>query len=131
MLEDTNDGSADDNPSTILWTPILVLQAIVVFLLTGCAEILGGWLVWKAVRDDQRPWWWMIPGSFTLIIYGFLPTAQPTDSFGRIFAVYGGFFILMSFLAGWFLDGDKPDLGDIIGGSVALVGVLVVLFWPR
>jgi small multidrug resistance family-3 protein len=115
------------------WTPFMVFQAIGIFVLTGCAEIMGGWLVWRAVRDDnhQKRWWWMIPGSILLVVYGFLPTAQPIDSFGRIYAVYGGFFIVMSFLAGWALDGDRPDMGDVVGGSVALVGVLVVLFWPR
>ena len=62
---------------------------------------------------------------------GFIPCLQPTDSFGRIYAAYGGFFIVLSFLFGWALDGDKPDLGDVIGGSIALAGVFVVMFWPR
>jgi small multidrug resistance family-3 protein len=128
-MENTEEASSE--PS-FQWTALRVAQAVGIFILAGCAEIMGGWLVWKAVRDaDRRPRWWMIPGSILLVIYGFLPTAQPTDSFGRIYAVYGGFFILMSFLAGWYLDGDQPDWGDIVGGSVALVGVLVVLFWPR
>jgi chromate transport protein ChrA len=43
--------------------------------------------------------------------------------------VYGGFFIVLSFLAGWSLDGDRPDLGDVVGGSIALGGVLLILFW--
>ena len=38
---------------------------------------------------------------------------------------------MLSFLFGWALDGDKPDLGDVIGGSIALAGVFVVMFWPR
>jgi drug/metabolite transporter superfamily protein YnfA len=95
------------------------------------AEIGGGWLVWKAVRDSSKPWWWAVVGSAVLIIYGFLPTLQTIDSFGRIYAVYGGFFIFLSFLAGWLLDGDRPDKGDWIGGFVALLGVSLVLFWPR
>jgi small multidrug resistance family-3 protein len=57
------------------------------------------------------------------------PTGR--NSFGRVYAVYGGFFIVLSFLFGWWLDGDRPDLGDVVGGAIALVGVLVVLFWPR
>lgn len=120
----------DETAGDKQWTPLMVFQAIGIFVLSGCAEIFGGWLVWKAVRDG-RPFWWMILGSIILVIYGFLPTAQPTDSFGRIYAVYGGFFIILSFLAGWYLDGDRPDIGDIVGGSIALIGALVVLFWPR
>ncbi len=28
-------------------------------------------------------------GAAVLVAYGFIPTLQPTDNFGRIFAVYG------------------------------------------
>lgn len=112
------------------WTFAKALQAVVVFVLAGIAEIGGGWLVWMAVRE-RKPWWWALLGSIVLVLYGFIPTLQPTDSFGRIYAVYGGFFIALSYAWGWKFDGMKPDLGDIIGGSLALCGVLIVLFWPR
>jgi drug/metabolite transporter superfamily protein YnfA len=112
------------------WTALKVLQSLLVFLLSGVAEIGGGWLVWKAVREG-KPWWWAVLGSLVLVAYGFIPTLQPMDSFGRIYAVYGGFFIALSYLWGYFFDGFKPDTGDILGGSLALVAVLIVLFWPR
>lgn len=32
--------------------------------------------------------------------YGFVPCAQPMSDFGRIYAVYGGFFIVLSYLWG-------------------------------
>jgi small multidrug resistance family-3 protein len=112
------------------WTTVLVLRAVAVFIAAGFAEILGGWLVWKAVRENKL-WWWAVLGSLVLIVYGFVPTLQPTDSFGRIYAVYGGFFIVLSFLAGWILDGDKPDIGDMVGGAVTIVGACTILFWPR
>jgi small multidrug resistance family-3 protein len=138
--------------SVFVWSPLTIVQAITLFILAGLAEIVGGWLIWKAVRGGggggdggndnphgnnnttnvtRRPWWYAILGSFVLILYGFIPCAQPTDSFGRIYAVYGGFFIVLSFLLGWALDGDRPDLGDAVGGSIALVGVCIILFWPR
>jgi len=86
--------------------------------------------VWKAVRE-HKPWWWALLGSLTLVVYGFLPTLQPTDSFGRVYAVYGGFFIVLSYIWGMIFDGMKPDLGDVVGAGLALVAVLVILFWPR
>ena len=58
----------------------------------------GGWLVWQAVREG-KPWWWALCGSIVLIGYGFIPTLQPLNDFGRLYAVYGGIFIGMSF--GW------------------------------
>ena len=133
------DGSVENNETTTTidsdhqatrWSVGTVIQAIVLFFATGFAEIGGGWLVWKYVRD-KKPRWWGVLGSITLVIYGFLPTLQPTNEFGRIYAVYGGFFIVLSFLAGWGLDGDRPDLGDVVGGIICLTGVLIILFWPR
>jgi drug/metabolite transporter superfamily protein YnfA len=123
--------SSDDE-----WTTLSVLQSIGVFCLAGVAEISGGWMVWVAIRghgeiNKRKPWWYAAVGSLVLICYGFIPCLQPKDTFGRIYAAYGGFFIVLSFLFGWGLDGDKPDLGDIIGGAIALAGVCVLMFWPR
>ena len=80
---------------------------------------------------------------------GFLPTLQPLDDFGRLYAIYGGVFIglryafttqdsrvftfvaFCSFMWGAVVDGMKLDKGDLIGSIVALVGVLIVMLWPR
>lgn len=124
------------------WTSLKIFWSISVFFMAGVAEITGGWMVWASIRGNsnstneaggviRRPWWFALIGSLVLVLYGFIPCAQPTDSFGRIYAVYGGFFIVMSFLFGWIMDGIRPDVGDIVGGMVAMVGVLVVMFWPR
>ena len=114
------------------WTIATIAQAVIVFCFAGVAEILGGWFVWGAIRNkENKPWWYVIIGSALLVAYGFIPCLQPTDSFGRIYAVYGGFFIVLSFLLGWALDGDRPDRGDIVGGSIALMGVCIIMFWPR
>ena len=69
--------------------------------------------------------------SFNLVLYGFVPCLQPTESFGRIYAAYGGFFIVLSFLFGWLLDGNRPNQGEVCGSVVALAGVSIITFWPR
>ena len=58
------------------WTAATIVQSIVVFCLAGCAEILGGWLVWAAVRGDssttgKKPWWYALVGSVVLVICEF------------------------------------------------------------
>jgi len=112
------------------WTPLKIIQATAIFVLAGIAEIGGGWLVWKAVREN-KPWWWAVVGSLVMVLYAFLPTLQPTDSFGRIYAVYGGYFIGLSYIWGWLFDGMKPDTGDVVGGCLALLAVLIIQYWPR
>lgn len=104
------------------WTSSTVILSIFLFFAAGLAEIGGGWLVWQAVRARRsiiRKRWWQdqtavmsaIIGSLTLIGYGFIPTAQPPPTFGRLYAVYGGFFIVLSFVWGWVFDKDRPDKG--------------------
>lgn len=129
-IGETAASSSNDDNSSFHWTVATIVQSIVIFLAAGIAEIGGGWLVWQAVREG-KPAWWAVLGSLVLIGYGFIPTLQPTESFGRVYAVYGGFFIVLSFLWGWLLDGQRPDRGDAVGGAISIVGVLVILLWPR
>ena len=79
---------------------------------------------------DGRPAWWGVLGGLVLILYGIIPTLQASH-FGRIYAVYGGFFIVLSLLWGWSIDGDRPDKADVIGAAIALVGVCIMMYWPR
>ncbi|KAL3917173.1 MAG: hypothetical protein SGILL_004839 [Bacillariaceae sp.] len=116
------------------WTAATIAQSIALFLLAGIAEILGGWMVWMTIRGNDKgtkPWWFAFIGCIILVFYGFIPTFQPTSNFGRLYAAYGGAFVVMSFLFGWALDGAKPDIGDVVGGTIALVGAALIYFWPR
>ena len=123
--------AAESEPTkTFQWTVGSAALSLFLFVIGGLAEIGGGWMVWKAVREG-KPKYWAVIGSVILISYGFIPTLQPVEDFGRAYAVYGGFFIFMSLIWGRVFDGMVPDLGDIIGGSLSLVGVLLMLFWPR
>jgi len=106
-----------------------VVRSLGLFLVAGVCEIGGGWLVWKWLRDG-KPSWWGLLGGLILILYGIIPTLQASH-FGRIYAVYGGFFIVLSLLWGWGFDGNRPDWPDVVGGAIALVGVCVMMYWPR
>jgi|AntRauTorckE5430_2_1112549.scaffolds.fasta_scaffold07415_1 drug/metabolite transporter superfamily protein YnfA len=131
---DLNDEDEKEGIEKFEWSALTIFWAISIFIIAGFSEIIGGWMVWAAIRGNKgvtKPWWYAVIGSLILVVYGFIPCAQPSDSFGRIYAIYGGFFIAMSLLVGWALDGDRPDLGDIIGGSISTVGVLVIMLWPR
>jgi small multidrug resistance family-3 protein len=99
------------------------------FILAGLCEIAGGWMVWQWLRES-RPWSCGLFGGFVLCLYGVIPTLQPSH-FGRVYAAYGGFFIVLSFLWGWAVDGDLPDRFDVIGAAISLTGVLIVMYWPR
>jgi len=63
-------------------------------------------------------------------MYAILPTLQ-TANFGRVYAAYGGIFIVLSILWGWGVDRITPDKYDLLGGWIALLGVLVIMYAPR
>ncbi len=47
---------------------------------------------------------------------------------GASYAAYAGVFLVGAMLWGWLIDGTAPDRFDIIGGAIAMVGVVVVLY---
>ena len=106
-----------------------VASSVFLFLLAGLCEIGGGWLVWQWLREGKGLSWGLF-GGLILILYGIIPTFQPAH-FGRVYAAYGGFFIVLSLLWGWILDANIPDWFDLIGAAVSLVGVSIIIYWPR
>ena len=110
-------------------TASTIAQSVGLFLLAGLCQIGGGWLVWQWLREGRGiSWAWI--GALVLVLYGIIPTFQPAH-FGRVYATYGGFFIVLSLLWGWVVDGNSPDSFDLIGGAVTLLGVAIIMYWPR
>jgi len=106
-----------------------VTKSLFYFILAGLCEIGGGYLVWLWLREDKSIWFGLM-GAVVLSLYGIIPTLQPTN-FGRVYAAYGGVFIVLSILWGWQVDKIAPDKFDLIGGLIALAGVFVIMYWPR
>jgi small multidrug resistance family-3 protein len=107
-----------------------VLRAGLLFGMAGLAEIAGGWLVWQWLRVD-RPWPIGLLGGLILIGYGVIPTLQDSPHFGRVYAAYGGVFVVLSLSWGYLFDGFRPDRWDVIGGAICLLGVVIIFFGPR
>ncbi|GGE09953.1 hypothetical protein GCM10011571_09090 [Marinithermofilum abyssi] len=105
-------------------------RAIILFLIAGLAEIGGGYLIWLWLREGKSAWIGGI-GGIALALYGVIATLQTFPSFGRVYAAYGGVFIILSILWGWGIDQKTPDRYDWIGASICLIGVAVMLWAPR
>ncbi len=107
-----------------------MLKSAVLFVLAGLAEIGGGYLVWLYLREKKSVFLGGT-GAIVLVLYGVIPTLQVYPQFGRVYAAYGGIFIILSLFWGWGIDKKKPDLFDWLGGLVALIGAAIIIWIPR
>lgn len=105
------------------------LTSIALFLAAGLCEIGGGYLVWQWWRHGA-PWLIGLAGGAALLLYGIVPTYQEAH-FGRVYAAYGGVFVILSLAWGWAVDGIAPDRPDLIGSLLCLAGVAVIMYTPR
>jgi small multidrug resistance family-3 protein len=105
------------------------IRPIALFLIAALCEISGAYLIWQWQRAG-KPVAAAVLGLLALFVYSLIQTAQ-SFGFGRTFAAYGGVFILMAMLWGWFVDKRVPDRWDWLGIAVCLVGVVIILAAPR
>ena len=108
---------------------VVILKSVVLFMVAGLCEIGGGYLVWLWLRD-HRGAMLGVAGGLILFLYGVVPTFQPAH-FGRVYAAYGGVFVVLSLLWGWGFDKTVPDWFDVIGALLCIVGVGVIMYAPR
>jgi small multidrug resistance family-3 protein len=105
------------------------VYTILLFILAGIFEIGGGYLIWLWLREGRELIFAFL-GAIVLFLYGIIPTFQPSY-FHRIYATYGGIFVVMSILWGWLFDKIQPDTYDLIGALIILIGVSIIFYWPR
>jgi small multidrug resistance family-3 protein len=105
------------------------ITSVGLFLLAALAEIGGGYLVWLWIRQKKKIIFGIV-GGIILFTYGIIPTLQPSN-FGRVYAAYGGFFIISSILWGMMVDKKRPDKFEIIGSMVAVLGAVIIFHGPR
>ena len=103
--------------------------SLVLFFLAALFEIGGGYLVWLWLRENKGAILGLL-GGLTLAVYGIIPTFQPAN-FGRVYAAYGGIFIVSSLIWGALIDKKNPDKYEVIGALIALAGVLIMFYIPR
>jgi small multidrug resistance family-3 protein len=104
-----------------------VARALALFVAAGAAEIGGGYLMWRWLREGA-PAVVGVLGALILVGYGVIPTLQRS---GRVYAAYGGVFVLASLAWGWAVGGVRPDRYDGIGALIIAAGVGLLYFAPR
>ncbi|HWY11096.1 MAG TPA: YnfA family protein [Bacteroidia bacterium] len=108
---------------------MVFLKSMLIFILAGICEIGGGYLIWLWAKEG-KPIYYFILGGIILAMYGVVATLQ-TSNFARVYATYGGIFIIMSLVWAYKVDNYVPDKYDVIGALIALMGVCIIYYAPR
>ena len=106
-----------------------VLTTFCLFLLTALAEILGCYFPYLILNQGRSHWLW-VPTALSLAVFVWLLTLHPTAS-GRIYAAYGGVYVLSALLWLRFVDQVSLSRWDLVGGVVVLIGATIIILQPQ
>lgn len=109
-----------------IWV-VVIFKTVAIFLLAVLGELAGTYAIWRW-RRLAGPAWLIGAGIGALFLYALVQTYQPETSFGRLYAAYAGVFLVGAMTWGWLVDGVTPDMWDLLGACIVIVGVVVVLF---
>jgi small multidrug resistance family-3 protein len=108
---------------------LIALKTGALFVMTALAEIIGCYLPYLWLRKGGSAWL-LLPAAASLACFAWLLTLHPTAA-GRVYAAYGGVYVVVALLWLWKVDGVAPDRWDLIGGGVSLAGMSIIMFSPR
>lgn len=106
-----------------------MLKTAILFLMTALFEIVGCYLPYLWLRQGKSAWL-LVPAAISLGLFAWLLTLHPTAA-GRTYAAYGGVYIGVAILWLWLVEGIEPDRWDLVGASIALLGMGIIMFMPR
>jgi small multidrug resistance family-3 protein len=105
------------------------IKTIFLFLVTAVAEIVGCYLPYLWLTQGKSAWL-LVPAGLSLAVFAWLLSLHPAAA-GRVYAAYGGVYIFVAIFWLWAVDGVRPSVWDLVGSSVALVGMSIIMFAPK
>ena len=107
-----------------------MLKTTFLFFVTALCEIIGCFLPWLWLKRGATAWL-LIPAGMSLSLFVWWLTLHPAAS-GRVYAAYGGVYVVTALLWLRIVDGVKLSLYDWSGALVALCGMLIIVAgWGR
>ncbi|NBD00774.1 YnfA family protein [Atlantibacter hermannii] len=107
-----------------------MIKTTLLFFATALAEIIGCFLPWLWLRRGASLWL-LLPAGLSLAVFVWLLTLHPAAS-GRVYAAYGGVYVMTALLWLRVVDGVKLSVYDWLGAGIALCGMLIIVAgWGR
>ena len=102
-----------------------MIKTTLLFFLTALAEIIGCFLPWLWLKREGSPWL-LVPAALSLAFFVWLLTLHPAAS-GRVYAAYGGVYVITALLWLRFVEGVKLSVYDWSGAVIAVCGMLIIV----
>jgi small multidrug resistance family-3 protein len=96
----------------------------ILFFVTAIAEIVGCYLPYLVMRKNGSLWL-LVPAALSLMIFVWLLTLHPAAS-GRVYAAYGGAYVIVALLWLRFIDGITLSTTDILGAIITFIGMGII-----
>ena len=107
-----------------------MLKTTLLFFITALCDIIGCFLPWLWLKRGATAWL-LLPAGVSLALFVWLLTLHPTAS-GRVYAAYGGVYVVTALMWLRIVDGVKLSLYDWSGALIALCGMLIIVAgWGR
>ncbi|MDQ0432901.1 small multidrug resistance family-3 protein [Pantoea agglomerans] len=108
----------------------MLIKTALLFFITALAEITGCFLPWLWLKKGGSVWL-LLPAAASLALFVWLLTLHPAAS-GRVYAAYGGVYVLTALLWLRVVDGVKLSVWDWSGALIAFSGMLIIVMgWGR
>ncbi|RYY03668.1 MAG: YnfA family protein [Gammaproteobacteria bacterium] len=102
-----------------------MIKTFLLFILTALAEIVGCFLPYLWLRKDGSVWL-LVPAALSIAVFVWLLTLHPAAS-GRVYAAYGGVYVVTALAWLYFVDGVKLSVYDLVGAGIALLGMAIIV----
>lgn len=107
-----------------------MIKTTLLFFATALAEIIGCFLPWLWLKRSGSPLL-LLPAACSLALFVWLLTLHPAAS-GRVYAAYGGVYVVTALLWLRIVDGVKLSVYDWAGAAIAFTGMLIIVAgWGR
>lgn len=116
--------------TSLFQTMFNMIKTTLLFFVTALAEIIGCVLPTLWLKRDGSAWL-LVPAALSLAMFVWLLTLHPAAS-GRVYAAYGGVYVMTALLWLRWIDGVKLSTYDWVGATVAFSGMLIIVAgWGR
>jgi len=105
------------------------LKTSALFAITALAEIIGCYLPYLWLKQGASAWL-ILPAVLSLALFVWMLSLHPSAA-GRVYAAYGGVYVVVALLWLWLVEAVKPTAWDLIGAGVSLTGMSIIMFAPR